>query len=512
MQPNHISQTVSVFHGLALPEQECALAGYSALIATYALRVPLPHKLAAISQHHRQYSTDMWQIYTPRHTPRDTLQGHLTFALKYEGVNLAILNALFTKIDPEALASWIRAEPFSSYSRRIWFFYEWLTNKRLELADAKAGNFVDALDPRQQYVAKGYASSRHRVNNNLTGVQDFCPLIWRTKKLDKFIELNLNIKAKQQTGLIHKDVLARAAAFLLLKDSKASFEIEGERPGKDRAERWGKVIGQAGLYPLSLQELLRLQTIVIADQRFVHMGLRREGGFIGVHAREGGTPIPDHISAKWQDLTQLMDGLIDAYTILKESQLNPVLVAAMIAFGFVFIHPFEDGNGRIHRYLIHHVLAESGFAPTGIVFPVSAVILQHIEDYRCALEATSRPRLEFIEWRPTERGNIEVLNETIDLYRYFDATKVAEFLYECVAATVNIVLPEEISYLAQYDKMKTTITSRFDMPDYIIDLLIRFLQQNNGKLSKRALEKEFNMLTQSERHELERLYREVFGG
>lgn len=36
---------------------------------------------------------------------------------------------------------------------------------------------------------------------------------------------------------------------------------------------------------------------------------------------------------------------------------DPVL-AAGIAFGFVFIHPFEGGNGRIHRYLIHHVLAK----------------------------------------------------------------------------------------------------------------------------------------------------------
>ncbi|HIP51694.1 MAG TPA: hypothetical protein EYG94_06355 [Campylobacterales bacterium] len=32
----------------------------------------------------------------------------------------------------------------------------------------------------------------------------------------------------------------------------------------------------------------------------------------------------------------------------------------MIAFSFVYIHPLEDGNGRIHRYLIHHVLAERG--------------------------------------------------------------------------------------------------------------------------------------------------------
>src|SRR4029077_3841055 len=109
----------------------------------------------------------------------------------------------------------------------------------------------------------------------------------------------------------------------------------------------------------------------------------------------------------------------------------------MIAFGFVFIHPFVDGNGRIHRYLIHHVLAEHGFTPKGVVFPVSAVILERIDEYREGLEVYSRPRLPHIEWRATKDGNVEVLNDTIDLYRYFDATRQAEFLFDCVAQTIE---------------------------------------------------------------------------
>jgi Fic family protein len=61
--------------------------------------------------------------------------------------------------------------------------------------------------------------------------------------------------------------------------------------------------------------------------------------------------------------------------------------AAAIAFGFVFIHPFVDGNGRLHRYIIHHVLAKKEFTKQGVIFPVSASILDHINDYKTVLES-----------------------------------------------------------------------------------------------------------------------------
>ena len=84
------------------------------------------------------------------------------------------------------------------------------------------------------------------------------------------------------------------------------------------------------------------------------MGFREKGGFIGEHDRSTGEPLPDHISAKWEDLEQLVSGLLTTNEKLLNSNLDAVLTATVIAFGFVFIHPFEDGNGRIHRYLIHH--------------------------------------------------------------------------------------------------------------------------------------------------------------
>jgi len=205
-----------------------------------------------------------------------------------------------------------------------------------------------------------------------------------------------------------------------------------------------------------------------------------------------------------------LSGLIETYNLLRKNDFDAILLATVIAFGFVFIHPFEDGNGRIHRYLFHHVLAEKGFVSKRLIFPVSAIILEKIEGYRKILEHYSKPRLNLIEWRPTEKNSVEVLNETINLYRYFDATKQAEFFFECVEETVNKTLPDEVEYLRKFDLLNEFIKNYIDMPDKLVDLLIRFLVQNGGKLSKRAREKEFKKLTDHEIQAIEEKFAEVF--
>ena len=175
-------------------------------------------------------------------------------------------------------------------------------------------------------------------------------------------------------------------------------------------------------------------------------------------------PIPDHISARAEDLPSL-DRRHDRLRPDKAAELDPVIAAAVLAFGFVFVHPFEDGNGRIHRYLIHHVLAARGFNPPGVVFPVSATILDRIDEYRNVLESYSQRVLPLIKWKPTKDGNVEVLNDTADFYRYFDATPQAEFLYSCVRKTVEEDLPEETDYLQRYDAFKARVEAIVDMPD-----------------------------------------------
>jgi deoxyadenosine/deoxycytidine kinase len=49
-----------------------------------------------------------------------------------------------------------------------------------------------------------------------------------------------------------------------------------------------------------------------------------------------------------------------------------------------------------------------------------------------------------------------------------------------------------------------------DMPERFMDLLFRFLHQNHGRLSKRAREMEFTILTKTEAKRLEEAYQDLF--
>lgn len=505
---NQFSGPVNVFQEKRLPETATP-AGYAALIDAYGLSVPLPRTLFATGERHRIVDQDGWRIMTPRHAPNPTLEGHLTFALKYEGLDLAVLKRLFLATGPAAIEELVQEKPTGSYARRIWFLYEWLTGKKLDLPDAERGAYVPVIDPDLQFVGEERTEQRYRVKNNLPGTPDFCPLVFRTETLKKFTALNLAEKAQTVVANVPKDILARTAAFLLLKDSRSSYAIEGERAPQNRIQRWGRAIGEAGQRPIDLEELQRLQKIVIADSRFVMMGVRCEGGFVGEHDRVTQMPLPDHISARPEDLYDLIEGM-SAFDNGPAHHLDAVISAAVLAFGFIYIHPFDDGNGRIHRYLIHHVLAKRGFNPPGVVFPVSATILERIDEYRSVLESYSKPLLPLISWEPTEKFNVRVLNDTGDYYRFFDATLHAEFLYSCVQKTIEEDLPNEADFLRRYDEFRGEIEAFLDMPERTLDLLFRFLKQNGGSLSKRAREKEFSALTDEEAAHIEKIYQDKF--
>ena len=510
---NYFSQKVTVFHGRALPE-DGFLVGYALLIkileSQFNLEVPLPDILAISTEKHQRYDTENWKVFTIRHKPNDDLKSHLIFALKYEALDLYILKKFFESPGKQVVLTMIDEEPTSQYTRRAWFLYEWLLGKNLNVPDLKTGTYVNIVDDSIQFAVAATNSTRHRVRNNLPGTPDYCPMIRKTKTIELYIQKEFSEAIETGLGKRNKDLIRRTAAFLLLKDSKASFAIEGEHPPNMRARNWGKAIGLSGKTPLTIEEIERLQDIVIGNKKLPNMGMRENEGFIGEHDRDTFTPMPDHISARAEDLPSLMHGLLQTNSMLQQLNYDPVLAAATIAFGFVFIHPLSDGNGRIHRYIIHHVLTRMGYTKRGVIFPISSAILDRIDQYQDILEHFSSQRIDLIKWKETPDHNVEILNETVDLYRYFDLTKQAEFIFSCVEDTIEKIIPEELNYLEKYDLITQFINDHITLPDSEVDLLIKLLNQNKGKLSKNKKEKHFKELTKKDVKLIEEAFQEIF--
>jgi Fic family protein len=503
---------LNLFQDKLLPD-EARPVGLSALVHVLAVKAPVRRPSAISEKHIRGSYRDEgeWRLFDKRYWPGQTLADHLNFALRHEDLDLLVLKRVFKAVPKSAIEAFVREAPTGVPTRRVWFLYEMLTGATLDVAESPAIAAVDLLDPKAYFTGKPKVSKRHRVRDNLLGTKDFIPIIRRTPALVGFTESGLAAKALDTVGRTGGHVVARAASFLLLADSRASFEIEGEHPPRNRLERWGRAVVQAGKHALTLDEIVRLHGVLIEDNRLIRPGLRPDGVFLGERDHEN-NPMPEFIGARPDDLDSLMKGMIAANTRMRDDRIDAVLQAAITAFGFVYVHPFQDGNGRLHRCLIHHVLAERKFTPPGMVFPVSSVMLDRIDDYRTTLQAHSGPLMDSIEWKATPDRNVEVLNDTADLYRYFDCTEEAEFLYQCVKRTIEHDLPHEIDYLRRHDEARRKIMETVEMPDRLADDLLLFIRQNKGTLSKKRREREFKALKDEEVAQIEEVVRDAFDG
>ena len=120
------------------------------------------------------------------------------------------------------------------------------------------------------------------------------------------------------------------------------------------------------------------------------------------------------------------------------------------------------------------------FNPEGVVLPISAAILEDLPGYRAALEDYSSTTLPGIDWEATVNGNVTVSNDTAYLYRYFDATRQAEYLVDRVERTIRFSMPAELAYLHRFDDAKRRLAQVVDMPDRLSSLFIQLLRPNRG--------------------------------
>lgn len=503
------------------PPANARPAGYLRLAQEFGVRA-LPHHVEFyVSNFHTraEVTVDGFTRRTVPVTqwPGDAAYAHLKFALRYEGLHLGILRAVLPRLDPAALAASIRAEPTSAYARRLWFLYEKLTGQTLDLPDLTMGNYVPLADPADCYTGPVRRSARQRVAMNLLGDLAFCFVIRRTPELAADDARHFDAACQRLVADVPPEIFQRALEFLYLKETRSSFAIERETPDQKRAAAFvGLLQGADHQDYFQREALVGLQNTIV-DPRFANPAGWRDTTQPPEQNFVSGRNAPNleglhFIPPRPQEIGALMDGWMNAARLALASDAPPVVVAAAIAWTFVFLHPFSDGNGRIHRFLIHHVLARRGFAPRGLVFPVSAAMLDDPRAYDASLEAFSQPLLALLDWTMDDDRRLRVHHDSADFYRAIDCTRMAGALYRFVQRTVERDLPQELAFLRGYDAARAAMRAVLELPDPVADRFIQFCKQNGWKLSQAkrhtgGLEK----LTDAEIAALENAVRAAFG-
>jgi Fic family protein len=178
-----------------------------------------------------------------------------------------------------------------------------------------------------------------------------------------------------------------------------------------------------------------------------------------------------------------MSGLLE-FANSAPKQVDPLIAASIGSFGFVFIHPFMDGNGRLSRFLFHHALCQSGLLKNGLLLPVSSAMKRNEENYLAALKSFSAPARKRWDVRWIDGDDYQMtFNSDESLYRYWNATACVEFGLEMAEQALEKDLKEEAEFLARYDLIYRAIDSRYDVRGKDLNVLVLSCMEQNGKLS-----------------------------
>ena len=368
------------------------LAGYTYLIEELELALPpLGLELGIGNKSTDEilpYGFSRIKVLSKSRKVGDCIFDNIEAGINYQGIRLAYLKPIFERISKDELTKYIALKPQAVQRRCIWFLYEWLTGSRLDLPNSKS-NYARLLNDEYYFCCKdGVKDTRTRIINNVLGNIDFCPMIRKTPEIVELQYKDLMKEAQQKLMQIHKyvnpELLGRSVQYLYTKETKSSTEIEKESTDEDKMRKFHRVLKTAGAIPLSKRRLLDVQHEIVRSNKKdedyradeIYVGETRPSWHDGVEENI------HYIGPKKEHVPKLMSGLIGMHrALLLDDTLPPMMHAAILSFGFVYIHPFSDGNGRIHRYLIHDVLKSRKTIEQDFIIPVSATILQNNTKY-----------------------------------------------------------------------------------------------------------------------------------
>ncbi len=435
--------------------------------------------------------------YPSSYRPADDFAGHFEFGLKYEEIHLEFFARLFAKTGPQPIEDWCRREPFGQYARRTGFLYEWLRGERLDVPDVTNGGYVDAISSKNYLTRREPIRVRRwRVNNNLPGTAEFCPVVRRTAALQDALQFDPRAALAELDQTFGADILLRTASWLTFKESRASFLIEKEADQADRIQRFAHVIAQHCGHienPLSNASLQSLQAGILGLDA-IGLGLRRSPVFVGqATMRED---IVHYIAPHCADLAQLLAGLNEFEVATRGAE--SLARAAVLAFGFVYIHPMRDGNGRIHRFLINDTLIRDKAVPDGVILPVSATITSSIDfraGYDRTLEVFSRPFMrryatayrfgELVTYEDGTPSNFlfDDYEDARFAWRYPDLTEHVLYTANVVKHTIRTEMADEARVLVIFQRAQEQLKEVLEMPNQDANRIIRSIKENGWKVS-----------------------------
>lgn len=481
--------------------------GYAHLIQMLDLQVrPLARPAAVSGAVNKRVDSEMRVLFPRGVAVDDSIVGHLEFAMRHEGVNLEVVDAVFEHLAPTALMERLAATPTGAHIRRACFLWEWLTDQSLPVGAMSTGGYVDLL-PAEEYIVadEPLNSPKFRVRDNALGTRDFCPTVRRAAvpKVPPLADL-LNEADRSLASVTDPALYERALSYLYLSETRSNFAIERETPSADKQERFVQLLQHAGETMFVTETwLVELQNLVVRDAYSQEASYRAQQNWL-----EDATGRVTFFPPAPDDLRRAMKGW-EAFVNGTRCR-DPLVKAAAGGFGFVYLHPFMDGNGRLHRFLIHHALARAHARGKGVVVPVSAVMLKNIPDYLAVLSGFSRPVTRLWSYVRDEVSPLVTKAAGGRSYRYINFDREVAFLHATVQRAVREEIPRELAWLAGYDIAFQQIATAFDLPNKDISALIRMIQSNQGSLSAHW-RKQFAHLPEEVLDRIETLARDAFG-
>ena len=452
------------------------------------------------------------ETYPEAMRPAAQSAAHLQFHLRHEVPHLEFLSRLFSQSGPDFIQAWVAAEPTGQYARRAAFLYEWLTGQVLEVPERLGGNYVNAIDDSKLVAAstdKVVKVQRWRINNNLPGTPYFCPIVVKKDAVMQAANLDIPNLYAELTTEFGEDLLQRAAVWLTLRESKASFAIEGETEQVTRIQRFADVMARRtgqGELPLSDTVLAELQQDILGERTTITgFGARQSPVFVGEIVRF--QELVHYVAPPAEDVKNMLEGL---QVFLDKTQGQSALMrSAVAAFGFVYIHPLADGNGRVHRFLVNDILRRDGVIPDPVILPISAVISDDAGERRAydnVLDKVSKPLMqavrELVQFAPVQTAYADGVVSNFDfqgvaqarpLWRYPDFGAHVVFLAHIIGRTLTEQMRDESHHLRSHTQARAALKEIVEMPDQQADRLLRSIEQNRGMLSN-VLAKEMPVL------------------